>query len=602
MVYDTDKNKWVYLPNPEGEKMWLGNTSLPIIVHDDELYLAYRETINNKAKVKVYNSTTQQWQNLGGFASRYSIESILFLNLAEEGTPFVAYKNNCLNSKGATVMKYNGTKWEQVGDQVSTTISLLGGLVVDNDTPYIVYKDNGFAELKKYDGEWITVGSGLTRMGNTLDFCMSNGTPYVAYTENNKAVVMTLAAQAPLPALTNVKIMGIAKYGEKLTVNVTYSAQPDENPVLIYQWKRDGQDIPKSTDEYYTLEEEDIGKIITVTVTADGITAIGSLTSQETAAVQKADGPAKPSAPILSSKTHNSVTLVGNYTYQYSKDDGDTWQDTIVFSGLSPVTEYSFVARVKETATHYASDTGDSLSVITDRVPSSGSSGGGGGGTLSLVISTANPQDGITGMAYTHIFKARGGRTPYVFTLTNGTLPEGLTLTEDGILSGTPTAAGNYKFTITVKDHNGRTSRHTFTNVVKEGVLGSIRPKKVIILTVNSLLAYVDGQPFILDAEPFIDTIADRTLVPLRFIGEALGARIDWNSITQQVTIEDSGQEIILTIGSNVALANGAEQLLDCSPVILPPGRTFVPLRFICETLEAKVDYNNENRKITINR
>ncbi|NLN86921.1 MAG: copper amine oxidase N-terminal domain-containing protein, partial [Syntrophomonadaceae bacterium] len=47
---------------------------------------------------------------------------------------------------------------------------------------------------------------------------------------------------------------------------------------------------------------------------------------------------------------------------------------------------------------------------------------------------------------------------------------------------------------------------------------------------------------------------------------------------------------------------NGATQTIDCAPEIVPPGRTFVPLRFVSETLEADVVYNPDGGHIAITR
>lgn len=54
------------------------------------------------------------------------------------------------------------------------------------------------------------------------------------------------------------------------------------------------------------------------------------------------------------------------------------------------------------------------------------------------------------GVAYSHQFNATGGSGSYAFGVVSGSLPPGLTLTSGGLLSGTPTLAGNYSFEIGV--------------------------------------------------------------------------------------------------------------------------------------------------------
>lgn len=112
----------------------------------------------------------------------------------------------------------------------------------------------------------------------------------------------------------------------------------------------------------------------------------------------------------------------------------------------------------------------------------------------------------------------------------------------------------------------------------------------------------VNGDNSALDVEPYIDTKTGRTLVPIRFISETLGADVEWNAQSRQVIIKDGSKEIVLTIGSRDVLINGEKHTIDCESKVLASGRTFVPLRFISETLSAKVDYNPVTKQITIIR
>lgn len=64
--------------------------------------------------------------------------------------------------------------------------------------------------------------------------------------------------------------------------------------------------------------------------------------------------------------------------------------------------------------------------------------------------------DGSTGTAYSEQLLATGGTSPYTFAIDAGsTLPDGLTLTSDGTISGTPTTAGDYSFDVVLTDANG---------------------------------------------------------------------------------------------------------------------------------------------------
>ena len=81
--------------------------------------------------------------------------------------------------------------------------------------------------------------------------------------------------------------------------------------------------------------------------------------------------PAKPSAPIVASKTSSSVTLKATEGYEYSLDV-KVWQISNVFNGLNDDTEYTFYQRVAETETSYASECSAGLKVKTDKAYTAG--------------------------------------------------------------------------------------------------------------------------------------------------------------------------------------------------------------------------------------
>ncbi|QZY53713.1 leucine-rich repeat protein [Crassaminicella profunda] len=114
---------------------------------------------------------------------------------------------------------------------------------------------------------------------------------------------------------------------------------------------------------------------VSVTITANDGKG-GSVTDTFNFVVVKST-PATPSVPTLSSKTHNSITLITKVGNEYSIDKGNTWQDSNVFTHLSPSTNYTFIQRVKETEASLASLASDPLTVTTNKQSSSGNSGSG---------------------------------------------------------------------------------------------------------------------------------------------------------------------------------------------------------------------------------
>src|SRR5205823_1692740 len=86
------------------------------------------------------------------------------------------------------------------------------------------------------------------------------------------------------------------------------------------------------------------------------------------------------------------------------------------------------------------------------------------GPTYTLVINcptitVTNPaiSSGTAGAAFSQTFTQSGGVGATTFSLSSGTLPAGLTLASNGVLSGTPTQTGTYPITVTVTDSNGCT-------------------------------------------------------------------------------------------------------------------------------------------------
>jgi len=123
-----------------------------------------------------------------------------------------------------------------------------------------------------------------------------------------------------------------------------------------------------------------------------------------------------------------------------------------------------------------------------------------------------------------------------------------------------------------------------------------------ISMKVGSPQMFVNGKTVSLDAPPVI--VNSRTLVPLRAIAEALGADVNWNPDTRQVTVKIDDKTILLTIGNPKASVNGQTVYIDPqNPQVVPiisNSRTMVPLRFIAETMGATVEWDPVLKNIYI--
>lgn len=123
---------------------------------------------------------------------------------------------------------------------------------------------------------------------------------------------------------------------------------------------------------------------------------------------------------------------------------------------------------------------------------------------------------------------------------------------------------------------------------------------KIIKFFIDRSYSIIDGLQGVIDAPPIIQHDSGRTLVPLRSFCESMDARVEWSPSVRQIRISDGYQTIILTVDSHEAIVNGSRKTIDSAPQILSAGRTYVPLRFISETLGASVNYDPNTRGITI--
>lgn len=115
----------------------------------------------------------------------------------------------------------------------------------------------------------------------------------------------------------------------------------------------------------------------------------------------------------------------------------------------------------------------------------------------------------------------------------------------------------------------------------------------------KSIKVEVNNQELAFDVEPKM--IEDLILVPIRAIFESLGLEVSWDGVTETVTGKNKDTLIKLEIGEDRAELNGEIVSLDLPSVIIN-NRTMVPVRFIGEAVGAKVDWNEETKLVSINK
>ena len=121
--------------------------------------------------------------------------------------------------------------------------------------------------------------------------------------------------------------------------------------------------------------------------------------------------------------------------------------------------------------------------------------------------------------------------------------------------------------------------------------------KSTIVLTIGEANALVNGKTESTDVPAKI--VSERTFLPVRFVAEALGAKVEWNGDSGTVTITDGDKKIELTIGKSEITVDGKTEKLDAAPFI-ENSRTLVPVRFVSEALGAKVEWDSNKNTVTV--
>ena len=89
-----------------------------------------------------------------------------------------------------------------------------------------------------------------------------------------------------------------------------------------------------------------------------------------------------------------------------------------------------------------------------------------------------------------------------------------------------------------------------------------------------------------------------RTMLPVRFVAESLGATVEWNSDARYIRIAGADGNIIdMRVDEEGSFANGYYQKLDVAPFV-QNNRTYTPVRFIAESLGAEVYWNQATQEV----
>lgn len=128
------------------------------------------------------------------------------------------------------------------------------------------------------------------------------------------------------------------------------------------------------------------------------------------------------------------------------------------------------------------------------------------------------------------------------------------------------------------------------------------RKQNVVFLQIGNYATVSDGTLTWVDRDnknviPYIKD--SRTMVPLRFLAEEMGATVGYDEQTRGITITLNGTVMELWADRADYFINGEARVMDCATEILE-GRTFVPVRFVSESLGKAVEWLNEERIVVV--
>jgi hypothetical protein len=122
---------------------------------------------------------------------------------------------------------------------------------------------------------------------------------------------------------------------------------------------------------------------------------------------------------------------------------------------------------------------------------------------------------------------------------------------------------------------------------------------KVVKMQIGSATATIDGKEYQMPAPVMI--IKGSTMVPLRFIGETIiGGSVDYNAATKTITISAQGHDLVTQVGSLNALFDGVAIKVSGAPPTIVKGSLMTPFRFIGEAFGFNVGFDSFTKVITI--
>jgi Bacterial Ig domain/Putative Ig domain/Immunoglobulin domain len=314
------------------------------------------------------------------------------------------------------------------------------------------WKKNGAAIAGANSPSYTASSTTNSESGTQFSVVVSNS----AGNATSNTATLTVSAAAIAPSITAQPASQTVTAGQ----TATFSVAATGTAPLTYQWKKNGAAIAGANSSSYTVSSttsSESGEQFSVVVSnsAGNATSNAATLTVSSAAVAPSITAQPASQTVTAGQTATfSVAATGTapLTYQWEKNGA-----AITGANSSSYTMSSTTS----------SESGEQFSVVVSNSAGNATSTSAtltvNSATTSLQISTTQLPGGFVSGGYSSTLAASGGSSPYTWSLTSGSLPNGLTFSSAGVVSGTLALAGSFSFTVQVKDASSNTASKSFS-------------------------------------------------------------------------------------------------------------------------------------------
>jgi len=344
----------------------------------------------------------------------------------------------------------------QVSSAYSTTVSAIGGV-----SPYLWSVASGSLPAGLSLNASSGVISGTPTTAATSTFTIQAKDSSAAPQTTTKSFSVTIAAATQPPTVTNSSLPGgTAGTAYSATLTASGGAPP-------YTWQISSGSLPAG------LSVVSSGQISGTPTTAGTSTFTAQVKDSNNNTATKSLSitiAAAPQPPTISTSSLVGGTVGAAYSTSLAATGGKTPYTWTISSGALP----GGLSLTASTGAISGTPTTAGTSAFTVQVKDANNNTGTKSLSIAIAaaaqppsITTSSLPGGTVSTSYSTTLAASGGKTPYTWSVSSGTLPAGLTLgASTGVISGTPTASGTSTFTIQVKDGNNNTATKSLSITV----------------------------------------------------------------------------------------------------------------------------------------